>query len=237
MGGRRAFESVDDGWRRPGHRAFGRQARGRLRHSDRSLGEQQADGPLCVGRNALHPMRGAGIPADNLLPRQARRFEPLHRSNGGGSAQIPDSAHQRQLPRQRRKRGRHSLGAVGGSVSKAVIPVRAGRRRPQGKPRHLHHHVRPQSRPWNLGPRGGPAQNGARNGEPKAGDEVGRGGLRPRVRPRHFQHRRCFRFQHGGDGEQGAEHLQFGLHPRRSRYGDRQRFRQYLAGRGPRIFP
>ncbi len=39
-------------------------------------------------------------------------------------------------------------------------------------------------------------------------DEMGRGGLRPRIRPRRLQHRGGRRFQHGRDGEQGPEHLQ-----------------------------
>jgi hypothetical protein len=45
------------------------------------------------------------------------------------------------------------------------------------------------------------------------------------------------RLQHGSDGEQGPQHLQLGLHPRRS--GDRhgRRFRQYRGGRRARIFP
>ena len=37
---------------------------------------------------------------------------------------------------------------------------------------------------------------------------MGRAALRPRVRPRRVQHRRRVRLQHGGDGEQGSQHLQ-----------------------------
>ena len=39
-------------------------------------------------------------------------------------------------------------------------------------------------------------------------DALGRGGVRPRIRPRRVQHRRRHRLQHGGDGEQGAQRLQ-----------------------------
>ncbi len=49
---------------------------------------------------------------------------------------------------------------------------------------------------------------------------LGRDPLWPRIRPRRLQHRRGLRLQHGGDGEQGSQHLQRSPHPRVSRYRD-----------------
>ncbi len=57
----------------------------------------------------------------------------------------------------------------------------------------------------------------------EAVDGVGRARLWPRIRPRCVQHRGGRRFQLRRDGEQGAEHLQQPLHPRRSRHGHRLR--------------
>ena len=42
----------------------------------------------------------------------------------------------------------------------------------------------------------------------KRSHALGRGALRARVRPRRVQHRRRVGLQHGGDGEQGPQHLQ-----------------------------
>ena len=47
-----------------------------------------------------------------------------------------------------------------------------------------------------------------RHGLAQALDALGRGGVRPRVRPRHLHDRRGLRLQHGGDGEQGPQRLQ-----------------------------
>ena len=83
-----------------------------------------------------------------------------------------------------------------------------------------------QGRPLRLG-----------HGVPQAGDEVGRGAVRARVRPRCVQHRRRVGLQHGGDGEQGPQHLQrrpgAGLARDRHRLG----LPQHRAGHRPRVFP
>jgi aminopeptidase N len=47
----------------------------------------------------------------------------------------------------------------------------------------------------------------------KARHALGRGALRPRVRPGHVQHRRRQPLQHGRDGEQGPQRLQRQVHP------------------------
>ncbi len=54
---------------------------------------------------------------------------------------------------------RPPLGRVGGPVPQALLSVRAGRRRPRGQPRQLHHHERPQGRSRHLGARSRPAQD------------------------------------------------------------------------------
>ncbi len=56
------------------------------------------------------------------------------------------------------------------------------------------------------------------------------GGLWPRIRPRHVQHRRRGRLQHGRDGEQGAEHLQLEVCAGPARDRDRRRFRPDRGG-------
>jgi aminopeptidase N len=64
------------------------------------------------------------------------------------------------------------------------------------------------SGPRYLGPRRRPAAHAARHGLTQALDEVGRGGVRARIRPRRVQHCCGQRLQHGSDGEQGAQRLQ-----------------------------
>ena len=44
--------------------------------------QHQADGPLRLGRDALHPVRGRGLPPHHLLPRPARRAVALPRADG-----------------------------------------------------------------------------------------------------------------------------------------------------------
>ncbi len=88
-----------------------------------------------------------------------------------------------------------------------------------------------------LGARGGPAAHHPRAPRAEARDGVGRARLWPRIRSRRVQHRRGRRLQLRRDGEQGAEHLQQPLHPRRSRYRDRLRLRRDRRRRRARIFP
>ena len=45
----------------------------RDRSRDRARRQHQADGPLCVERDALHAVRGRRLPPHHLLPRPARR--------------------------------------------------------------------------------------------------------------------------------------------------------------------
>ncbi len=66
-----------------------------------------------------------------------------------------------------------------------------------------------------------------RDGRAEAVYGLGRESLRAGVRPRRLQHRRRVGLQHGGDGEQGPEHLQRQICSGRRRDRDRRRFRQY----------
>ena len=74
--------------------------------------------------------------------------------------------------------------------------------------RQFHHALRPARRPRHLGAprRRGPLR--ARDALAEDRDELGRGRVRPGIRPRRVQHRRRVRLQHGRDGEQGPERLQ-----------------------------
>ena len=75
------------------------------------------------------------------------------------------------------------------------------------------------------------------HGRAEALHALGRGALRPRIRPRRLQHRRRLRLQHGRDGEQGPQHLQRQI--RAGRPGDRHRpgLRACRGGHRARIFP
>ena len=97
-----------------------------------------------------------------------------------------------------------------------------------------------------LGPRGGAGDLGAArrrgqmrpcDGIAEKGDALGRGDVRPRIRSRCLQHRRGQRLQHGGDGEQGPQHLQHPLCAGEARHRDRHRLPEYRSGHRSRIFP
>ena len=68
-------------------------------------------------------------------------------------------------------------------------------------------------------------------------DALGRGGVRPRIRPRRVQHRRRQRLQHGRDGEQGAQRLQHALCAGEAGNRDRYRLSEYRGRHRPRVFP
>ena len=55
------------------------------------------------------------------------------------------------------------------------------------------------------------------DGLAQARHALGRGGVRPRIRSRHFHDRRRLRLQHGGDGEQGPQRLQRQIRAGRAR--------------------
>ena len=137
------------------------------------------------------------------------------------------AALQRQPPGSRRSARRPALCRLARSVPEAVLSLRAGRRRSRLDQRQLRHRVRAQGRTRHLcRARQGTARR-LRHGRAQALDALGRGGVRPRIRPRRLQHRRRVRLQHGRDGEQGPQHLQRQIRAGRRRDRDRRRFRQY----------
>ena len=77
----------------------------------------------------------------------------------------------------------------------------------------------------------------SRDGVAQARDPLGRGALRPRVRPRHVHDLLRRRLQHGRDGEQGPQHLQQPPGARRSRDRDRRRLRGDRGRDRPRVLP
>ena len=82
---------------------------------------------------------------------------------------------------------------------------------------------------------GGPLRLG--DGVAEARHALGRGALRPRIRSRRVQHRRRQRLQHGGDGEQGPQHLQRQARARPPRHRERRRLRLDRRRDRARIFP
>ena len=77
--------------------------------------------------------------------------------------------------------------------------------------------------PADLGPPGRRGPLRLRHGRAQAVDGLGRGGLRPRIRPRPLHDRRRRRLQHGRDGEQGPQRLQLQLRAGQPRHRDRRR--------------
>ena len=71
----------------------------------------------------------------------------------------------------------------------------------------------------------------------KAAMKLGRGHIRPRVRPRHLHDRRGRRLQHGRDGEQGTQRLQLEVRAGQAVDRDRRRLRRHRKRRGPRVLP
>ena len=120
---------------------------------------------------------------------------------------------------------------------KPVLSVRAGRRQSGVRRGSLRHHVGAQGRAAHLcrARQGKPLR--LRHGFAQALDALGRGGVRPRIRPRYFHDRRGVRLQHGRDGEQGPQRLQRQIRAGQPRHRDRRRLRRHRGGHRARIFP
>ena len=183
----------------------------------RSVGQHQADGPLSLERHLLHAMRGGRLPPHHLFPRPARRDGGLHDAHRGARRAKPPI-----------------LLSNGNLVERGDVPGTSRHfavwHDPVPKPSYLFAlvggnlgcvedsfvtHVGPQRRAAHLcrARQGGPLRLG--DGFAQALDALGRGGLRPRIRSRHLHDRRGLRLQHGGDGEQGPQHLQRQIRARR----------------------
>ena len=135
------------------------------------------------------------------------------------------------------RRLRPGLGGVGGPVSEALLPLRARRRRPRRRRGPLRDPLRPRRAAADLGPRRRRGPLRLRDGRAQARDGLGRGGLRPRVRPRPLHDRRRRRLQHGGDGEQGAQRLQLALRAGEPRDRDRRRLQGDRGDHRARVLP
>jgi hypothetical protein len=122
-------------------------------------------------------------------------------------------------------------------LPQAQLPVRPGGRRAGRAGRQLRHHERPHGGAAVFVDPGHAGARRLRPGRAQALDEVGRGGLRPRVRPRPVHDRRRARLQLRGHGEQGAEHLQLLAAAGRSADRHRHGLRAHRERRRPRIFP
>ena len=120
---------------------------------------------------------------------------------------------------------------------KALVPVRARGRRPGRARGHVHDPVGARRRAEDLLDARQSAALPSRDGVAQARIPLGRGALRPRVRPRHVHDLLRRRLQHGRDGEQGPQHLQQPPGPRRPRDGDRRRLRGHRRRDRPRVLP
>ena len=150
---------------------------------------------------------------------------------------MPGAALQRQPRRAARAAGGPPPGALGRPLPQAELPLRAGRRAPELRQRPLRHPLGAGGAAGAVGRAAQPRPLRARDALAQAGDALGRGGVRPRVRPRHLHDRRGQRLQHGGDGEQGAQRLQREVRARPPRHRDRRRLRADRGGDRARVLP
>ena len=190
----------------------------------RPRGKHAALRPLPFARHLLHAMRAGRLPPHHLFPRPARRARRLHgphRSRQGAGA---GAAVERQSRRARRH-PRHlpALRRLARSASEALLFIRAGRRQACLRARQLHHRLGPRGQARHLcrARQGGSLRLG--DGVAEARHALGRAALRARIRSRCVQHRRRQRLQHGGDGEQGSQHLQRQAGAGAAGHGERRR--------------
>ena len=194
----------------------------------RSRGQHGAVGPLSLARHLLHPVRARRLPPHHLFPRPARRARRLHRAHRGRprrrrrccsptairsrAATFPAPAGIAPMWHDPHPKPSYLFALVGGNL--ACVP------------RQLHHRVGPQGRARHLcrARQGRPLRLG--HGVAEARHALGRGALRPRIRSRRVQHRRGQRLQHGGDGEQGPQHLQRQARAGAARHRHRRRLRR-----------
>ncbi len=165
-----------------GHRDRRRPRDGRDRGRDPPRRQHQADGPLRLERHAVHAVRGGGFPPHHLLPRPARRAVEISRADGRRRRRRSRSCC-RTATASRRARaadGRHwaewedpfpkpcylfALVAGDLQANRDSFTTMSGRKV------DLAIWVREADLP----------KTAARDGQPEAGDGVGREGLWPRI--------------------------------------------------------
>ena len=176
----------------------------------RCCGRQlHADGPVRIGRQLLHPVRGRGLSPHHLVRRPPRRDVALPR-DAAGHGRLPRAAVQRQpaglAPAgrrpQRSRMGRpfpkpcYLFALVAGKLTHRETTVRTA----SGRDVLLQVYSDPGSEDkteWAL--------------DSLVRAALGRDPLRTGAGPGPLHGRGRARLQHGGDGEQGPEHLQRGL--------------------------
>jgi hypothetical protein len=131
-------------------------------------------------------------------------------------ARLSGAAVERQARRRRARCRRPSLRDLARPLPQALylFALVAG---DLPRSRHVHHGIGPRRGAAHLLDAREPAALPSRDGVAEARDALGRGALRPRVRPRHVHDLLRRRLQHGRDGEQGPQHLQQPPRARRSR--------------------
>ena len=204
---------------------------------DRPARQHQPDGPLSQQRRVLHPVRAGGLPAHRLVAGPAGRDGQLSRADRGRRQAFPVLLSNGNLLETRRAAGRAALGAVGGPVPQALLSVRAGGRRSRLPRRRVRHPLRPHGAAADLLRARQHRAVPPRHGIAEEVDEVGRGPLRPGVRPRPVPDRRRQRLQFRRHGEQGPQYLQHLGDPGPRRHLDRLRLPERRADHRPRIFP
>ncbi len=200
--------------------------------------EHHAVGPVCVGRQLLHAMRGRGLSPHHVFPRPSRRHGHLHGHAARRQGGLSGAAVERQPDRRRRSARRPPFRHAGKirSRSRAICsrwwPASWSRsnsacKSGSGKEKLLQVWVEPHDLD----------KTAARDGFAGPLDRMGRGALRPGARSGPLHDRRGERLQHGRDGKQGLEHLQHEVRAGEPRNGDRHRLRQHRSGGRPRVFP
>ena len=122
-------------------------------------------------------------------------------------------------------------------MAEAELPLRARRGGPRVPLRHLDHSLGARGRARGVGRAPERRRLRARAAEPEGLDALGRGGVRPRVRPRRLHDRRGQRLQHGRDGEQGPERLQLEVRAGSARHRDGRRLRGRPERDRSRVLP
>ena len=190
-------------------------------------------------RQFLHAVRGRGLPPHHVLPDRPdvmTRYRVTLRADNASRSPCcsPTAIWSKQSDLED---GRHAA-IWDDPYRQAELPVCAGRRplrrarsrrwrRSSGRDALLQVWVEP----------GNIDKTGARDGEPAAGDRLGREPLRPRARPRPLHDRRVQRLQRRGDGKQGAQHLQRQVRAGEPGDRDRYRLRPHRVDRRARVLP
>ena len=168
-------------------------------------------------------MRTRRLPPDHLLPGPPRRARRVHDDDHRRPRALPGAALERQSRRRRRPARRPPLREMARPVPEAHVPLRAGCGRSRRARGQLHDDVGAPRRPRDLLDAGQSRPLHARDGIAEARDALGRGEVRPRIRPRHVHDLLRRRFQPRRDGEQGPQHLQQQARAGPARHRDRRR--------------